>query len=249
VYDPVELAEAVREVTCKDSLRKYYRFRGGEFYEGIATADCVGCNLSCAYCWSKSPRKQPGRVGRFYSPEEVFERLVRIASARGYSKLRVSGNEPTLGKHHLLTLLELVEEGDRLFILETNGILLGAYETYARELAGFRNLHVRVSLKGCNEGQFSRLTGAKPEAFELQLRSLEHLVGAGVSCHPAIMREFAGGEELKGLRQRLMKIDPRLGEELEFEFLIPFPHVVRELARRGIHLKEEDAETKVRMNY
>jgi uncharacterized Fe-S cluster-containing radical SAM superfamily protein len=248
LYDPLEFGKSIEKLVCKNSLRKYYRFRGGEFYGGIATADCVGCNLSCAYCWSFKPRKHPADVGRFYSPAEVFERLTNIASARGYPKLRVSGNEPTLGREHLLELLALVESTDYLFILETNGICIGADETYAEKLSRFRNLHVRVSLKGCTEEQFSRLTGARPEAFKLQLKALEHLVGAGVGCHPAIIREFTSRERLDELRNRLREIDPRLPAELEFEFLIPFPHVVRELAKKGIYLKDE-VESRIRMNY
>jgi uncharacterized Fe-S cluster-containing radical SAM superfamily protein len=236
MYDPIELGKVTEKVICKDSLRKYYRFRGGMFYGGIATADCVGCNLSCAFCWSRAPRKHPEIVGHFYTPQQVSEKLVKIASARGYSKLRISGNEPTLGKSHLLRLLELLNETDYLFILETNGLLLGADETYAKELAGFENLHVRVSLKGCDEAQFSQLTGAKPEAFELQLRSLENLIEAGVSCHPAIMKEFTNEIKLSKLRGRLERIDPKLAAELEFEFLICFPHVIQGLKKIGIEV-------------
>jgi uncharacterized Fe-S cluster-containing radical SAM superfamily protein len=36
------------EVICKGNKRKYYRFRAGRFYGGIATADCMGCNMDYA---------------------------------------------------------------------------------------------------------------------------------------------------------------------------------------------------------
>ena len=46
LYDPITLAERVRKVVVKKEKRKYYRlYRGGKWYGGIATADCVGCNL------------------------------------------------------------------------------------------------------------------------------------------------------------------------------------------------------------
>jgi uncharacterized Fe-S cluster-containing radical SAM superfamily protein len=188
-------------------------------------------------------------VGRFYSPEEVSQKLTEIASARGYSKLRISGNEPTLGRQHLIALLEHVNESGYLFILETNGLLLGVDKSYAEELGSFTNLHVRVSLKGCNETQFTRITGAKPEVFGLQLKSLENLVEVGVSCHPAIMKEFTSERGLNELRSRLSHIDRKLAEELEFEFLITFPHVVQELHRRGIEIEPEGASRKILMNY
>jgi uncharacterized Fe-S cluster-containing radical SAM superfamily protein len=249
MYDPVELAEKLKKIVVRDDGRKYYRFRAARFYGGIATADCVGCCLRCAFCWSRAPLINPERVGRFYSPKEVLGKLDSIASKHGYSQLRVSGNEPTIGRQHLLKLLELVERTSYRFILETNGILLGADAGYARELARFENLHVRVSLKGCDPQQFSKLTGAEPEAFELQLTALQNLLDAGASCHAAIMQEFAPPEKLGGLKQRLASIDRSLTQELEFEYLIPFSHVVRELARRGIKVKSKNVGACIRKNY
>jgi len=249
MYDPLEVARKIEALVTRNDQRKYYRFRAARFYGGIATADCVGCCLYCAYCWSRAPLKNPGGVGHFYSPAQVLEKLDSIASKHGYSQLRVSGNEPTIGRQHLLGLLELVDQTNYTFILETNGILLGADAGYAEELARFENLHVRVSLKGCDAEQFSLLTGAKPEAFELQLSALRNLLDAGAGCHPAVMEEFAPPEKLEALRRRLASIDRRLERELEFEYLIPFPFVVRELARRGIHVRAGDLRACIEKNY
>lgn len=166
MYDPIELAARLEGIVAKNNLRKYYRFRPARFYGGIATADCVGCCLRCAFCWSRAPLTNPEQVGRFYSPQEIFSKLDSIARKRGYSQVRVSGNEPTVGRRHLLRLLELVETTGYSFILETNGILLGADVSYARELAKFENLHVRVSLKVVmlnssrnSQGQNPKLSG------------------------------------------------------------------------------------------
>ena len=249
MYDPVELAAKLEKIVAKNDLRKYYRFRPARFYGGIATGDCVGCCLRCAFCWSWAPLANPERVGHFYSPQEVFSKLDSIASKHGYSQLRVSGNEPTVGRQHLLRLLELIEATSYSFILETNGILLGADKSYARELSEFENLHVRVSLKGCDAEQFSHLTGAKPEAFGLQLKALSNLLEAGASCHAAVMQEFAPEGKLAELKQRLAKIDRSLADDLEFEYLIPFPHVVQKLARLGIHVKSEGVRTAIAQNY
>jgi uncharacterized Fe-S cluster-containing radical SAM superfamily protein len=231
MYDPLEISAKVEKIVAIGEERKYYRFRPALFYGGIATADCVGCNLSCAFCWSKAPREAPERSGRSYSPEHVLERLGAIASKRGFSQLRVSGNEPTIGKQHLLKLLELVDRTRYKFILETNGILIGADAGYARGLAAFKRLHVRVSLKGCDAEQFSLLTGAKPDAFELQLASLQNLIDVGASCHAAVMQEFATEEKIEGLEQRLAAIDRSLVQKLEFENLIYFGHVIENLRR------------------
>ena len=64
-------------------------------------------------------------------------------------------------KDHLLQVLELVGTTDYLFMLETNGILLGHDQNYSEELDRFRNnLHVRVSLKAGTPEGFQRRTGA-----------------------------------------------------------------------------------------
>lgn len=249
LYDPIELAGKTEEVVARNGSRKFYRFRPARFYGGIATADCVGCCLRCVFCWSKAPLMNPERVGHFYSPQEVFSKLDSIASKRRYSQLRISGNEPTIGRQHLLTLLQLVGQTDYSFILETNGILLGADSSYARELAKFKNLHIRVSLKGCDAEQFSRLTGAKPEAFELQLAALRNLLDVGTNCHAAVMKEFAPSEKLSALQERLTEIDHGLARDLEFEYLIPFPHVVRGLSKLGIEIKANDIRASLERNF
>ncbi len=51
--------------------------------------------------------------------------------------------------------------------LSAIGILIGADESFARDLARFNYLHDRVSLKACNPTGFSALTGAIPEGFQL----------------------------------------------------------------------------------
>ncbi len=239
MIDPLTLAEAVEKVVSRREsgvvLRKYWRFRGGRWYGGIATADAVGCNLRCAFCWSWQARDRAASIGKFYSPEEVWEQLERICERRGYRQVRVSGCEPTIAFDHLLQLLDLVEASGRyLFILETNGILLGARREYAEELGKYSCVHVRVSIKGCTPEEFSKLTMAKPEAFELQLKALENLLDAGVSCHAAVMASFSTKASFRELLSRLAEIDPVLAANVEEEYVILYPHVAEQLRKRGL---------------
>ncbi len=234
IYDPIILAKQTEALVIRGRARRYYRLaRGGRWYGGIATADCCGCPLRCSFCWSGKPRDHPDKVGKFYQPEEVFQALSSCARRNGYRQLRLSGNEPTLGKEHLLSLLHLVDESPFHFILETSGVLID--EEYARELAGFRNLHVRVSLKGTNPGEFSLLTGAPEENFSRQLGALKNLTEAGVSCHPAVMLSFSPKDNFPGLKDELRKISPNLLEEIEEEYLISYPHVKERLIERGLN--------------
>ncbi|KYK24606.1 hypothetical protein AYK26_03455 [Euryarchaeota archaeon SM23-78] len=229
MYNPIQLSGAIEKIVSKEDKRKYYRFRPARYYGGISTADCVGCNLRCRYCWSWNVVNNPGKTGKFYSPQEVANKLISIAKKFGYKQLRVSGNEPTLAKHHLLKLISLIPN-DYLFILETNGILIGHDNEYAKELSKYKNLHVRVSLKASNKEEFLKLTGAEPEFFDYQLKALENLEKNKVSYHPAVI-ELA--KDINGLRKRLEKINNNLPAELEIEPLIEYPAVMSRLRKLG----------------
>ena len=232
MLDPIALAERLQEVIGSAEERKYYRFRPAPYYGGIATADCVGCCLRCLFCWSWHIIVQPEKKGQFYSPEEVAQTLISIARKKGFQRIRISGNEPTLHLSHLLKVLQLIPK-EFHFILETNGILIGHDPSYARDLSPFPNLYVRVSLKGACSDDFTRLTGAKPEGFELQLKALEHLTREGVDCFPAVMANFSTQEELQRLRQRLKEIRPDF-TDFEEEELILYPFVIEHLREAGL---------------
>jgi len=234
MYDSIELAEKIREVVSSGDKRKYYRFRPAPFYAGIATADCVGCCLRCLFCWSWHIVVQPEKVGRFYSPEEVTQTLLSIARKKGFHQVRISGNEPTLHRPHLLKVLQLIPK-EIHFILETNGILIGYDPSYPKDLSAFSNIYVRVSLKGACPEDFARLTGTKPEGFLLQLKALENLVEQGVDCFPAVMANFSSHEEIKKLRQRLKEIRPDF-YDFEEEELLLYPFVEENLKKGGIPL-------------
>ena len=215
--------------------KKYYRIRPARWYGGIVTADCAGCGLLCKFCWvSNRVMCRPAEAGKFYVPNDISYSLLSLARKRGLEQLRVSGGEPTIGKSHLLQLLDRLNGEGYRFILETNGIPIAYDENYAEELSKYDFVHVRVSLKGCNEEEFSMLTGAKAEGFERQLKALEKLVEADVDCHPSIMASFSRRKNLDALIKRLESISPQLVKEVEIEELILYPHVVSRIQRYGL---------------
>jgi uncharacterized Fe-S cluster-containing radical SAM superfamily protein len=67
-------------------------------------------------------------------PAEAFRQFSRIGRKAQVSQLRISGAEPTLGKSHLLGLLEKVENSPfRLFILETKVNLVNRSKRFLHE--------------------------------------------------------------------------------------------------------------------
>jgi len=236
-YDPVRLAEETEKIVVKGVYRKYYRLaRPSKWHDGISEAYCCGCCLRCVLCWSGYPRDYPEAIGGFYSPETIFQSLAECARKQGFRQLRIKCNEPTLGWDHLKKMLELVDRTD-FFILETNGILIDHDIKLAKQLSRFRNLHVRVSLKGTNREEFARLTGANPEGFDIQLKTLENLLDAGVSFHPVVMLSFSKPASYERLKQNLRIIHESLPHSIEKEYVILYPPVVEQLKKRKLLLK------------
>lgn len=129
------------------------------------------------------------------------------------NKLRLSGCEPTLGKEHLLAVLEYVQQSKYpLFILETNGIVLGNDRDYVKRLAEFKDrLYVRVSFKAATPEGFTKRTGAEGKYYELPFKALRDLLDEGIHARAAAMTDLKvmPQEEKKLLIQMLDEIDPR----------------------------------------
>jgi len=202
-------------------------------YGGIATGYAAGCCLRCIYCWSNWSRDFPEKLGSFHSPKEVAERLFQVAekgiTSPGWEhfrylkieRLRLSGCEPTLGKRHLLTLLKYVQDSKYpLFILETNGMLLGSDRDYVKELSDFKEkLYVRVSFKAATAEGLRQRTGAMGRYYQLPFKALRYLLEEGVYARAAAMTDLRvmPEEERQLLLDRLGKIHPLLADNLEEE--------------------------------
>jgi uncharacterized Fe-S cluster-containing radical SAM superfamily protein len=232
-FDPISTAKDVESIVTRGFERKYYRVsRPGRWYGGIASADCCGCNLKCVFCWSDKPRENPSKYGKLCTPEQVCERLVSCARDHNYRLVRISGNEPTISKPHLLKVISLINKFKLLFILETNGTLLD--EDFAMELAKFRNLHVRVSLKGADAEEYSMLTGAIPETFDRVLNSLKLLIEYQVDFNLAVMLSFSADKKITLLKERVKRISPDILNNFEQEYVLLYPHVARKMKQAGI---------------
>ncbi len=225
-FDPLELARETEKLVTREGNgleRKYIGIYSAPVYRGIATGYAVGCCLRCIYCWTDWSRDYPEKFGFFYSPREAAERLFKAAregiTSPGWerfkhlkiNKLRLSGCEPTIGKAHLLALLEYVEKSGYPFYLETNGILLGVDRAYVKKLSKFSKfIYVRVSFKAATPEGFTQRTGAAGKYYELPFKALKYLLDEGIYARAAAMTDprIMSGEEREILIERLNEIDP-----------------------------------------
>ncbi len=230
-FNPVERSKKIESVVMHDGKRKYYRFRFARYYGGIVTADIVGCNLLCAYCWNYFKNLRPQKYGEFYAPEEVAEKLLRIARTKGCRLFRISGAEPILGRSSTEHVAGVISQIGGEFILETNGLMLGFDPRLADLLAGL-DVVVRVTVKGWDEESFERITGARGEFLRYQLKAIEVLAEKGIPFWIAVMYDIFGKEGIEILKEKLP-----VPCRIEYEFLEAYPFVLKNLKKRGIRLK------------
>jgi len=250
-FNPLELAKETEKIVtrCGDEglERKYTDFYSVPVYRGISTGYAVGCCLRCIYCWSGWSRDFPEKFGNFYSPAQVARELFKAAEEGivysnywrklipNVNKLRLSGCEPTIGKEHLLAVLRYVEKSKHpLFILETNGIILGNDRDYVKRLAEFKDkLYVRVSFKAATPEGFTQRTGAMGEFYELPFKALKYLLDEGIDARAAAMTDsrIMPKEERKLLIQMLDEIDPKAdyANTLEEEVIDPYDTTIKRL--------------------
>ena len=234
-YDPIKLTQKMESIVVDGNRRKYAKLsRPLRFYGGTTSAVEVGCNLRCKFCFSDKPVFRPQSTGKFYTPEQVFNALDKGARRYGHKLISASASEGTLGREHLFELLELVDQSDYVYILETNGMTLGNDEEFAQQLARFKNLHVRVSIKGTDKDEFHQLTNAIPTSYELPFKALRYLIDAGVSCNACVMISFSDEEGIRAVENKLSQIRPGLLKSLEKEHITPFPKVARRLSENGL---------------
>ena len=229
MFDSIELSNKIEKMVMKDNLKKYYRFRPTRFYGGIATADTVGCNLRCRFCWSSNSVWNTNSTGKFYSSQEVADKIQDIAIKKGYHRLRISGGEPTIGKEHLLNILKKIKT-NYVFILETNGILLGYDDSYIDDLSVFRNLHVRVCLKGADSEEFSLFTGAKT-GFEYQMKAISLLKEKKISYNIALVSNNYEKKQRLFDRLKVMDMDNVM---IEDEEILLYPFVRKRLSEYNL---------------
>ena len=149
------------------------------------------CNFRCPYCM---PETTYGEHFKFLGNDErlnfdEIERLARIATSLGVSKLRLTGGEPLLRPR----LADLVSRLRRLggvedLAMTTNGVLLARHAAELRD-AGLDR--VTISLDTLDPAIFHRMSGGRG--------ALEDVL-AGIEAAEAV--GFPGGIKLNAVIQR-----------------------------------------------
>jgi uncharacterized Fe-S cluster-containing radical SAM superfamily protein len=121
-----------------------------------------------------------------------------------------------------------------VFILETNGLLLGMHKEFCESLRR-PGLRIRVSLKGTDPESFERVSGARAEFFRYPIDALVELRRLAIDSWPAVMSELFSKEQTLGLQKTLRAAG--LTTPLEEECLEPYGFVLQNLKERRITVR------------
>ena len=238
-FDPIRRASEIEKTVMKVNSRLYYRFRPAPYYGGIATADAIGCSFLCAYCWNYNRNLNPEQFAKFYSPEAVASKLLRIAEKKSINLFRITGAEPILGEvsfKHIIKVIKMIFKKNLgfKFVIETNGLMLG----YRRDLIKYLkipNLWIRVAIKGIDKNSFELITGAKKDFFLYPLKAIKELQKEHIKAWPAVMIDFFKDSEIESLRDILRK--EGIKGDIELEKLESYPFVLDNMKKRKVALK------------
>ncbi len=239
LINPIALASFLQNSVCKGSSARYTDFLCTGPRGGLSTGFIAGCCLQCAFCYIDDSRDHPEKYGKFYTPDEALEEMLKKANIKGVKRLKLSGGEPTLCYEHLFKILESIQDKDIILTLETNGILLGYNREYVNLLSKYNQFHIRISLKAGTPKSFSKITGAEEEFFELPFDAIKFLISTKMSFHVSAMTDqrIMPPEDKILLIEKLRAIGYK--DFIEEETLSIYPITIARLKNAGIVFLQE----------
>jgi uncharacterized Fe-S cluster-containing radical SAM superfamily protein len=190
MFDPIQRSKDVESIVMKGDQRAYYRFRHAPFYgeKGIVTADAMGCNFLCAYCWNYTRNEHPKGMGSFHSPSDVAHRLQKIAAKKQCNQFRLSGSEPILGEASASHIAEVIKLCSGSWVIETNGLMLG-YDLKLLDLFP-KDVFWRVTIKATGREMFEKVTGAMGEFAEYPVAAITEMENRGLNLEVAYNKKY-----------------------------------------------------------
>lgn len=196
------------------------------------------CNLRCVYCMpAEGVRWQPKE--ELLSDDELL-RIVRLAADVGFTKIRLTGGEPTL-RRNLPDLVREIAANPLItdIAMTTNGILLSRL---AEPLAQAGLKRINVSIDTLDEDRFRQITRggrldlvmegiAAAEAAGLAPIKLNAVVIRGQNDHE--VAALAGLAYERPWQVRFIEVMPFEGiDDVAFDLLVPTAEVMAHIEER-----------------
>ncbi len=90
-------------------------------------------------------------------------------------QFRISGAEPILGTASAVHLVDVIKRLEGNFIIETNGVMLGADTSLVEILRPLPDIHVRLCIKAYSGSNFEKITGSMADGLAYQFEAAKAL--------------------------------------------------------------------------
>ena len=203
----------------------------------ISLNSSLQCNFSCDFCHKEGIEESNGNI---IKPREI-ERIIRILTLFGISKVKLTGGEPLLRKD----IMEIVERINMIGVdeisLSTNGTNLSKM---AVKLKNKGLKRVNISLHTLNSKQFKHLTGV--DRLDETLKAIKASINAGllpVKLNTTIMRGI-NNNEVEDLIEFSRSIGGSKTNVLQLIELVPTKSDFYERHHYPLDMIENDLKTK-----
>ena len=156
-------------------------------------------------------------------PAGISPAYLAVASKNARKQISAS-NKKSKSHEGMMSVVLGKMRLDGSFVIETNGVSLGADPSLIDILKPLQNIHVRLCIKAHSGADFEKITGAMSEGLAYQLAATKALRKMGISHTIAVMQPFVDPDCLP------VPVD-------EIEDLISYGSTERNLIRRGLSLK------------
>jgi uncharacterized Fe-S cluster-containing radical SAM superfamily protein len=234
-FDPISRSSDVEKIVMQGDKRRYYRFRYAKFYGGIITADSVGCNLLCAFCWNyKQNVEIESTTAKLYSPQEVANKINALMAKHEIEQFRISGCEAFLGAASAKHLGEVIKLCKGKAIIETNGVMIG-HDPSLLDFIPKKGVHFRITIKADSKKDFEHITGAKASTFKYQLDAIKALTDRNRPFTLAFMKQFVSAEKLgTECDKALVEFEDKTFIATDIEGLMYYPQNIKSMKDRGV---------------
>ena len=202
-------------------------------YSKVFTIQLAGCDYDCNYCYVPKELNVANRKkGMYFSAEEIIDHFLaaREKSQKPMNVVRISGGNPTLVPQIISDIFNQITKRKLNVYLWIDTNL--STPKYMQNISDFRDIlsQKNVGVVGCFKGtckeDFSMITGADAQYYEMQYETAKWLLDQKTDFYvylPALVYENNIEEKLRLFIEKLIKLNKNLPLRTEILEIKDYP--------------------------
>lgn len=196
------------------------------------------CNLRCVYCMPEAMTFRPR--AELLQDHEVKRLIAIFAKTLGFTKVRLTGGEPTL-RENIVEIVRYIAEtpGVKTVAMTTNGVLL---QRLARPLAQAGLQRLNISIDSLNPDKFKQITrwGTLDDVWQGILAA--QAIGLTLKLNAVVIRGFNDQSDVI----ELAKLTQTFPWQIRFIEMMPFGQTAQ-FQQQGL-VREQDLKQYIETN-